>query len=235
MNEHKYSMEYVFNNSSVPNIFIDLVKDFYHKSNFEGSKLTGLMTAKEDWTIFSKYLTILCEDLKGLLSAEDKLIKINSPTVVIGDIQGNLMDIFSIEKIYFHSFPVIPHNLLFLGNYSGHCPYGVEVITYLFSMKLLAPNKIFLLRGTNEMIDKSKIILRKECIAKYGNVYGKKIHSVIMEIFARLPFAIIIDESIFCCHSGIPKWNKIDTKMHSLSQDITNIMRDAPIAYDVSQ
>ncbi|KAF7488152.1 Serine/threonine-protein phosphatase PP-X -like protein 2 [Sarcoptes scabiei] len=232
MNSHKYSIEYVFNTSSVPNIFIDLIKDFYNKTKFQDNTQSGLMSLKEDWTIFSKYISILCEQLKGLLLAEDKLIKINAPSIIVGDLQGSLSDLFAIEQNFFQSFPVSEYNLVFLGNYSGLFSKGIEVITYLFSMKLLSPNKVFLLRGTNEILSKSKLILKKECLHKYGQEFGRNIFNVVQEIFDRLPFAIIVDESIFCCHSGIPKWNKIDKLVH-LPHDISSVIKEAPIAYEM--
>ncbi|KAH9529213.1 hypothetical protein DERF_003107 [Dermatophagoides farinae] len=233
MNQHKYSMDYTFNNSSVPNIFIDLIKDFYNKTKIEGNQqLIGLMAVREDWKIFSRYVNILCEELKGLLISEDKLIKINSPAIVVGDMQGNLIDLFTLEKTYFQGFPVTPYNLVFLGNYSGIGSYGVEMITYLFSLKLLLPNKVFLLRGTNEIKSKSRRILLSECLHKYGPDFGQKIFAVITEIFARLPFAVIIDENIFCCHSGIPKWNKLD-KINQLGHDVFSVLKEAPIAYEL--
>lgn len=78
MNLRKYSMEYVFSTSSVPNIFIDLVKDFFHKTILTAKNIPiGLMATKDDWPVFAKYLTLLCEELRGLMTNEDKLIKVN--------------------------------------------------------------------------------------------------------------------------------------------------------------
>lgn len=236
MNEHKYSIEYVFGNSSMPNIIIDLVKDFYHKwkgPNVEGvAKPIGLMASREDWTVFSKYLTLLCESLKGLLQSEDKLVKINAPALVIGDIQGNLHDLFVMEKHFWHSFPVVANNYIFLGNYSGLLQHGVECLAYLFSMKLLSPNKVFLLRGTSEMRAQNKRTLLFECQSKYGNEFGRKIYESLNDIFDRLPFATIVDETIFCSHSGISHSTKIGA-LNQLPRDISSVYKDAPIAYEL--
>ena len=233
MNEHKYSIDYVFGNSSMPNIIVDLVKDFYFKSrapDSSGNKPIGLMAAREDWSVFSRYLTLLCEAVKGLLQAEDKLIKLNAPALVLGDIQGNLHDLLVVEKHFFQSFPAIPNNLVFLGNYTGLVPHGVECLAYLFSLKLLAPNKIFLLRGVNEM--RSQKTFLQECITKYGTTYGQRINEVFNDVFERLPFAVIIDETIFCTHSGIPKSFKIG-KLNQLKKDIASVYKGAPIGYEV--
>lgn len=233
MNAHKYSIEYVFSLNSVPNTFLDIIKDFYNKSIYPGGEPSiGLMSAKEDWTVIVKYVSILCGELKGLLTNEKKMPKINSPAIVIGDLQGNLHDLFEIEKHLFQAFPTTPYNLVFLGNYSGFCKYGMECIFYLFALKMCSPNKVFLLRGTNEMYSQNKKTLLIEAHRKYGQIHGKKIFDLVNDIFQRLPFAIIIDETIFCAHSGISKSNKI-CKLNLIKGDVISVLKDAPVAYDV--
>lgn len=151
---------------------------------------------------------------------------------MIGDLQGNLTDLFVLEKHYFISFPVIPHNLVFLGNYSGACQFGIEVIAYLFSLKLCAPNKIILLRGASETKSVNKMSLLAECCLKYGPDYGMKVYDTVNLVFERLPFATIIDESIFCAHSGVPRSSKI-FQLNTLNKDVTSVMKEAPFAYEV--
>ena len=124
MNFHKYSIEYVFRNSSVPNIFIDMVKEFNYKYQMDNS-IKGLLSAKEDWTIFSKYMNMLCEELKGLLMCEDKLIKLNSPAVVVGDLQGNLNDLFSVESSYFQSSQIDYFNFKSFGRLITKTPLRI--------------------------------------------------------------------------------------------------------------
>lgn len=233
MNAHKYSIEYVFSLNSVPNTFLDIIKDFYNKSiNPGGEPSNGLMSAKEDWSVIVKYVSILCGELKGLLTNETKLPKINSSAIVIGDLQGNLHDLFEIEKHMFQAFPATPYNLVFLGNYSGVCKWGMECIFYLFALKMCSPNKVFLLRGTNEMRSQNRKTLLPEAQRKYGEVHGKKIFDLVNDIFQRLPFGAVIDETILCAHSGISKSNKIG-KLNLIKGDVISVLKDAPVAYDV--
>src|SRR5699024_5720660 len=104
---------YVFTIGSVPNIFIDLIRDFSDKR--ASLKVSGLMATESDAPIFLKYLKVLCTDISQLLAHEERLLKINSSTVVIGDLRGNLRDLLALERMFFLSFPVGAENLVALG------------------------------------------------------------------------------------------------------------------------
>lgn len=225
-----YSMEYTFSFRSVSNIFLDFVREFNRNKSFG---LIGLMSNKDEWTVMHTYLKILCRQLNGILSAESKLLKLNGPALVFGDLQGNLSDLCLYEETLFASFPVIPENLIFLGNYSGEFPYGVECLIYLFSLKICAPNKVYLLRGLNETRCQNYRQLRPECIQKYGSIKGESIYEAFNDVFSRLPIAVILDESILCSHSGIPFSNKRVVDLSSLPQTLTDIQKQAPMAYEV--
>lgn len=234
MNEHRYSMDYVFGSSSMPNIIADMVRDFYHKSRDAGAvgKPTGIMSSKDDWPIFAKYTNMLCEAMKGLLQNEEKLLKVNAPALVLGDLQGNLHDLFVMEKSFWQSFPAMPNSILFLGNYTGVIGNGIECLAYLFSLKLIAPNKFFLLRGSQEMRSVNRKTLFKEATSKYGTNVGKQVYEMVNQVFERLPLAALIDETILCVHSGIPKSLKI-AKINELKKDIDSVEKEAPLAYEV--
>ena len=251
MNEHRYSTEYVFGNNSMPNIIAELVRNFYFSSQAAaaaaaaaanadaGSASTakpvplGLMTSKDDWNVFAKYTHMLCEAMKGLLLNEDKLLKVNAPALVLGDLQGNLHDLFVLEKHFWQSAPAIATNVLFLGNYTGLLAHGVECLAYLFSLKLIAPNKFFLLRGSQEMRSANRKALLKECTAKYGKKIGGSVYDMVNQVFELLPLAAVVDETVLCVHSGIPKSMKLG-KLNELKKDIDSAEKEAPLAYEVT-
>ncbi|XP_075588482.1 uncharacterized protein LOC124494289 isoform X3 [Dermatophagoides farinae] len=244
---YQYSMDFIFSFTSIANIFIELIQDFYRKihenqilncckevnKNFDQQPLSttmGIMVATDERSIFAKYLNVLCSKLANMLSHEEKLIKVNAPAFVFGNIDGNLDRLMRMNKLFFQSFPILVENLIFLGNYSGtKYGFGIECLVYLFSMKLVQPNKVHLLRGQNECLvlsntnnknksssrSKKKLIgmnettimqqpLWNECYQKYGKQYGQIIGETLAKIFALLPIIIIVDENIACVHSGIP-------------------------------
>jgi len=170
-----------------------------------------------------------------MLMHEHKLMKINAPAIVVGDLQGNLTDLIQLEKLFFQSFPICPESLIFLGNYSGDCGYGIECLVYLFALKLCSPNKVFLLRGAHEASVSSSESLHKECTRKYGPGNGKLVHDMMIEIFARLPIALLVDDSILCTHSGIPTTSRL-SRLYTLPKEMRSLERDGPstLAHQVS-
>ncbi|KAH9404101.1 hypothetical protein TYRP_014617 [Tyrophagus putrescentiae] len=220
VNEHKYSMEYVFGASSMPNTVVDL----------------------EDWVVLNKYVHVLVETLKGLLQAEEKLVKVNAPVLALGDLQGSLHDLLVLEKHWWVSAPAVGTNFVFLGNFTGGAGHSVEVALYLIAQKLIAPAKFTLLRGVNEMRAPSasqkkgggaapQHPLLVECTTKYGQNYGRRIYEMLNEAFERLPFAAVVEESILCVHSGIPKTLKLDKL--NLKKEVVHVQKEAPMAYEI--
>ena len=196
------------------------------------------MTSKEEVPSFIRQLSRLCRSVNGILTAEPKVMLLNAPAIVMGDVQGNLSNLISFEENSFPGFPVLPENLIFLGNYTGEYPYGVECLVYLFSLKVSAPNKVFLLRGNAETRVQSANIqsnncLKNECFNKYGRESGNRIYELLNDVFTKLPMAIILDESILCVHSGIPKLNNKKMKDTTFPNDIFDPQRDAPISNEV--
>ena len=193
----------------------------------------GADISQEDF----KCIQNLCKCITELFTVEERLMKINAPCTVIGDILGNMAPVETIYRLICKSVPVLQSNIVFLGNYiSSNGNDNLEVIAFIFSLKVQMPNKVILLRGFNENVKEAQRILLPECKRKYGDIeIAQLVCDAIVEAFTRMPFCVIIDESILCLHSGIPSkssGNKIMNFFENIPNIIENI-EDCFPAYEV--
>lgn len=142
---YKFSQDFVFSTVSIGHVFLDMLREFNTSKGTHENPI-GVFTTPDVRDSFIQYLNILCQNVKSLMDCEEKLMKINSPVFVVGDIRGNLEELISMEKCLWQSVPVIPNNFVFLGNYVNNGRWGVECVLYVMALKLVAPDKFFLLR-----------------------------------------------------------------------------------------
>ena len=128
---------------------------------------------------------------------EPNIVVLSSPIHICGDIHGQLHDLLSIFRL-----GGVPPNqkYLFLGDYVDRGSESVEVITMLFCLKILYPNRIYLLRGNHESREMTRIFgFADECRAKLN----KQMHKFFCMVFNKMPICALIDDRIFCVHGGI--------------------------------
>jgi hypothetical protein len=103
---------------------------------------------------FAKDILRLTKKVKGIFQAEPRVAFVQSPAYVFGDIHGNLEDLhFFSDNVWRLGMALTAGNFVFLGDYVDRGMSCLEVIAYLFAMKLLLPHKVFLLRGNHETRD----------------------------------------------------------------------------------
>ena len=143
-------------------------------------------------------------DMKKFLSTCSKeLIKEPSCTfiygeyVVVGDLHG---DISSLLKIFKQMGYPPDTSYLFLGDYVDRGSNSLEVMTLLLALKHLFWNSFFLLKGNHE----TKSISRKYGFKEECSLRATlEIYEMFIDVFAQLPIAAVINDSIFCVHGGI--------------------------------
>lgn len=199
------------------------------------SKGTYLDWIPKDKRSLAELITGLCAQMETLFSKEARIIKIKSPCVVLGDIHGNLTDLRTYERSLWPRAPVcVTENYLFLGDYVDRGNYSIECLLYLFSMKLISPERFFMLRGNHEVATIQKqYTFEKECEDKFGEV-GTQLWKTFNKVFDLMPIAATIDDQIFCAHGGIPR--SIDS-IEALSSDIPSPLDNpeiqSPAAWEI--
>jgi diadenosine tetraphosphatase ApaH/serine/threonine PP2A family protein phosphatase len=183
---------------------------------------------------FAKDLFKLCQKVRHVLEREPRVVYLQSPAYIFGDIHGNLEDLhFFSDNIWRLGMGLTAGNFLFLGDYVDRGMSCLEVTAYLLAMKLQLPNKVFLLRGNHETRDVNgweehygERSFIYQCRSRFGDDIGYRIWEACNQVFDRLPLCGVVDQDIFCVHGGIPR---PVTKETTRIQDILNVPKVAGI------
>ena len=105
---------------------------------------------------------------------------------------------------------------------------NLSTVAYLFALKVLYRDQVFLLRGNHEFPAQNgerayDPCFLQNCEELFSKGSATKIWKAFNTAFDWLPLAATIDEKIFCCHGGIPRMveNDLeDVKLMSLISDI---------------
>ncbi|KAI1303934.1 Serine/threonine-protein phosphatase BSL1 -like protein [Halotydeus destructor] len=195
---------------TLPNLVLDWVRDYSEYTRVltgtsrNGRKPKSYLSG--DRPALIDRINQLCNIAEVVFKREPRVIKVQSPCFVFGDIHGNLHDLMLYERRIWRKGPGLePGSFLFLGDYVDRGPHSLEVVLYLFAFKILAPTQVFLLRGNHEIrsINKS-FTFAKELASKLGEQDGLNIWERMNTVFDSMPVCAVIDESIFCAHGGIP-------------------------------
>jgi len=172
-----------------------------------------------------------------LFYPEPRCVFLQSPAYVFGDIHGNLEDLhFFSDNVWNLGMALTAGNFVFLGDYVDRGMSCLEVVAYLLAMKLMLPQKVFLLRGNHETRDvngweehygaRSFIY---QCRERFGDELGYKVWELTNSTFDRMPLAAVIDQDIFCVHGGIPRPISDSSVEGGRIKDILNVSKVAGI------
>lgn len=144
--------------------------------------------------------TVNCvlDQVKLLFITEPTLLQIQSPISVVGDLHGNLFDLVRIQRVI---GPFAQTKYLFLGDIIDRGEFSFETIFLIFTLKILYPLNVFIIRGNHETKNLStQYGFRQNILDLYQS---DSLYSKFVDVFSFLPIAAVIDNSYFCVHGGI--------------------------------
>lgn len=200
------------------------------------SEEMGAIRNVENWFYQSKSELIdrqrqICAAVEEILANEPRVLELNGPCYVFGDIHGNLRDLLSYGSNLWRTSPFANQaTYLFLGDYVDRGQYGVEVIIYLFCMKILAPRHFFFLRGNHEIREvQEQFSFSRECTTRFTD----ELWDAINLAFDRLPIAAVIDDSIYGSHGGIPASVGTLDQIRCITTPLDNPLLQAPESWQI--
>ena len=163
----------------------------------------------------SKTLHELICEVYSKMEKDKAVVHLSPGLVVVGDIHGNLIDLFRIMNT--NGYPPMT-KYLFLGDYVDRGEYSVEVIAFLLSLMTLFPLHVTLLRGNHEFSSVNATYgFKDEIMSTYND---EDLWNEFNTVFNYLPIAAVIGDNIFAVHGGLSEHCKYIREIESLKLPI---------------
>ena len=197
------------------------VKPKYNE-NLINEFLQLLPNPDEEYTYYKKnsniisleknYIINLINEALNQFKSSSPLIKLRSPVKIFGSINGQYNDLMRYFSLFGRPSELKGDiecvDYLFLGNFTNRGAFSLETICLLLALKIKYNGHFHLLRGNQEDLEISKLYgLAEECKEKLKEDINQpnSIFQRLCSLFEYLPLAAVINNQIFCAHSGISK------------------------------
>lgn len=196
-------------------------KDRLHEMQIQGAQIARLPERDLTGTECKE----LCRRARQVLQRQPSVVPVSVPVVIVGDLRSQFDDL---NAIFAMSGPVPENNYIFLGNYVRSGRQACRTITMLLLLLVRYPSHVTLLRGSYESRQMTQCYgFYDECMQCYTH-HGADVWQWFTDCFDYLPLSAVIDNQIFCVHSGMsPSISNID-QIRELPRG-TDYPNDGPI------
>ncbi|XP_018494763.2 serine/threonine-protein phosphatase alpha-3 isoform-like [Galendromus occidentalis] len=175
----------------------------------------------KDFRFTAQECTYVADKARAIFASEPIMADLEPPLTICGDIHGQFRDLLRI--IAEDRMPPY-RNYLFLGDYVDRGQQSLEVLLFLYVLKIKYPANMFLLRGNHESIRlNSAYGFLSECQARSTTEVFRKFN----DSFAYMPLVAIVGRKMFCCHGGIPKGLLNLSQIRKIKRPLTEIADDS--------
>ena len=120
----------------------------------------------------------------------------DTPILIVADLHG---DLNALRLALRKRTDLGCDTVIFLGDYIDRGPASLDVLEWLFLLKIKEPDKIILLRGNHELKETNRF----EGLFR-DLEYNEDLYARINQVFDNMPVAAVISNHTFCVHGGIP-------------------------------
>ncbi|KAH8048329.1 manganese ion binding protein [Aureococcus anophagefferens] len=191
----------------------DLASHYFDLLNPEEKKTRGTVFKKKKrrpTMLHPKYvLTILAEYLKVLRDVPNVVrvsTAVSQSVTIVGDLHGQLRDLQLIFEQ--NSMPSSTNPYVFNGDLVDRGTHSLEVCIILFGLAVADPTCVRINRGNHEDYSVCDTYgFTDEIFTKYPGKMGIEIAELFAEVFAFLPIATVIDDSVLVIHGGLGRYD----------------------------
>ena len=146
--------------------------------------------------ITDRELFKILPEVANIFASEDAVIHTDAtPILIVADLHG---DLNALQTALRKRSDLGCDTVIFLGDYIDRGPASLDVLEWLFSLKIKEPDKIILLRGNHELKETNRFEKLFEDLE-----YDEDLFASINNVFDKMPVAAVISNKIFCVHGGI--------------------------------
>ncbi|KAK8894167.1 hypothetical protein M9Y10_022600 [Tritrichomonas musculus] len=163
------------------------------------------------------FLINIANEVTSVFKTEPTLLELEGPVVVVGDLHGHLLDLYRILK----TFDLPPTTTyLFLGDLVDRGEFSIEIISFVFVLKILFPKNIFIIRGNHEF---RTTTINGGLMVEINRLYPRSsIFETLIDTFQYIPLAAKIGEKILCLHGGLSPGFTATSQISQLERPISN-------------